>query len=92
MTKAQLKEKYTEWNKKITELGERKMQIFHELQELCFEKGDGNKWCGIEKLTEELIKRGQTYKTMQLVSEYYEICGKEEALKDFAIATNNFDI
>lgn len=92
MTKAQLKEKYTEWNKKITALGERKMQIFHELQELCFEKGDGNKWCGIEKLTEELIKRGQTYKTMQLVSEYYEICGKEEALKDFAIATNNFDI
>lgn len=92
MTKAQLKEKYTEWNKKITALSERKMQIFHELQELCFEKGDGNKWCGIEKLTEELIKRGQTYKTMQLVSEYYEICGKEEALKDFAIATNNFDI
>lgn len=92
MTKAQLKEKYTEWNKTITALDKRKTQIFHELQELCFEKGDGHKWCGIEKLTEELIKKGQTYKAMQLVSEYYEICGKEEALKDFAIATNNFEI
>lgn len=92
MTKAQLKEKYTEWNKKITALEERKAQIFHKLQELCFEKGDGHKWCGIEKLAEELIKRGQIYNTMQLVSEYYEICGKEEALRDLAIATKNFEI
>lgn len=92
MTKVQLKEKYTEWNRGISALDDRKTKIFHELQELCFEKGDGNRWCGIERLAEELIKRGQTYKTMQLVSEYYEICGKEEALRDFAIATNNFEI
>lgn len=92
MTKVQLKEKYTEWNKNISALDDRKTKIFHELQELCFEKGDGNKWCGIEKLAEELIKRGQTIKTMQLLSEYYIICGKEEALRELAIATNNFEI
>lgn len=92
MTKTQLKEKYVEWNKTITALGERKAQIFHELLDLCFVNADGNRWCGIEKMTEELIKRGRTYQTMQLVSEYYEICGKEKALMDFAIATNNFEI
>lgn len=57
MTKVQLKEKYTEWNKEISALDDRKTKIFHELQELCFEKGDGNRWCSIEKLAEELIKR-----------------------------------
>lgn len=43
MTKAQLKEKYTEWNRGISALDNRKTKIFHELQGLCFEKGDGNK-------------------------------------------------
>lgn len=38
------------------------------------------------------MKRGQTIKTMQLLSEYYKICGKEEALRELAIATNNFEI
>lgn len=92
MTKAQLKEKYTEWNKEISALDARKTEIFHKLQDLCFEKGDGNKWCGIERLVEELSKAGHIYEAMNLVSEYYEICGKHEALKDFAIATNNFEI
>lgn len=90
MTKVQLKEKYTEWNKNISALDDRKTKIFHELQELCFEKGDGNKWCGIEKLAEELIKRGQTIKTMQLLSEYYKICGKEPK-RQGATATSRQD-
>lgn len=46
----------------------------------------------IEKLVEELAKTGNVYKAMSLVSEYYEICGKEEALRDLAMATNNFEI
>lgn len=92
MTKTKLKERYNEWNKNISALEDRKTEIFHELQELCFEKGDGNKWCSVDKLAEELIKRGQTIKTMQLIHEYYEICGKKEALKELALATNNFEI
>lgn len=92
MTKKQLKEKYTEWNKDITKAGKRKTEIFHELQELCAVKGDGKRWCSIEKLVEELAKTGNIYKAMALVSEYYKIEGKDEALRDFAIATNNFDV
>ena len=92
MTKAQLKEKYKEWNQAITALEGREEQIFHELQELCLEKGDGHRWCSIHRLAEELIKKGRTHRTMQLVAEYYEICGRQEALRDLAIATNNFEI
>lgn len=58
MTKKQLKEAYTNWNREITKLGERKREIFKELQEMCAEKGDGNRWCCIEKLVEELTKKG----------------------------------
>ena len=95
MTKAQLKEKYTEWNKNIGKLGERKNEIFRELQELCAEKGDGRKWCSITKLTEELMKRADnntSFKVMDLVSEYYMITGQEEAFRNLAIATKNFEI
>lgn len=41
MTKVQLKEKYTEWNKNISALDDRKTKIFHELQEKCC-KGKNN--------------------------------------------------
>lgn len=92
MTKKQLKEKYTEWNIAISKLSERETEIFHKLQDLCKEKGDGKRWCGIEILVEKLIANGEVYKTMELVSEYYEIRGKREALKDFALATKNFEI
>ena len=43
MTKKQLKEAYTNWNREITKLGERKSEIFKELQGMCAEKGDGNR-------------------------------------------------
>ena len=92
MTKAALKEKYTEWNISITKQEERQREIWGELQQLCFEYGDGHKWCSMDKLVEELIKAGKTTKTMQLVSEYYTIEGQKEALRNLAIATNNFKI
>ena len=95
MTKAQLKSKYTEWNIEIGKLEERKTEIFHELQELCAEKGDGNKWCSITKLAEALMKKADnniSYKVMDLVSEYYMIMGQHEALRKLATATNNFEI
>lgn len=92
MTKKQLKEKYTEWNITISKLSERETEIFHKLQDLCEEKGDGKRWCGIEVLVEKLVANGEVYRTMQLVSEFYEIKGKQEALREFALATKNFDI
>lgn len=92
MTKTQLKEKYTEWNREISKQEDRKTAVFHELQDLCEEKGDGHRWCGLERLVEELLKTGNTYKALQLFGEYHEICGKQEALRDLAIATNNFEI
>ena len=72
MTKKQLKEAYTNWNREITKLGERKREIFKELQ--------------------ELTKKGYVYTAMNLISEYYNICGQEEALLNLALATNNFEI
>ncbi len=92
MTKKQLKEKYTEWNKEIAKLDAEKTRIFHELQELCAEKGDGKRWCCMEKLVEELAKTGNVYRAMNLASEYYKIEGQETALRNLAIATNNFEI
>ena len=49
MTKKKLKEAYTNWNKEITKLDSRKTEIFHKLQEMCEEKGDGHRWCCVEK-------------------------------------------
>lgn len=92
MTKKALKEKYTEWNKEISALEERKSEIWHELQNMNAEKGDGHKWCCMEKLIEGLTKAGMVYQTMNLVSEYYKIEGQQEALKNLAITTNNFEI
>lgn len=87
-----MKEKYTEWNKEISALEDRKNEIWRELQEMNAEKGDGHKWCCMEKLIEGLTKAGMVYKTMNLVSEYYMIEGQQEALRNLAIATRNFEI
>ena len=43
MTKAALKEKYTEWNIEISRLDERKNEIWHKLQDMCEEHGDGKR-------------------------------------------------
>jgi len=92
MTKAQLKEKYLEWNREIGALDDRKTEIFHTLQDMCVEKGDGHRWCSLEKLVEELVKKGCIYQVMPLISEYYMISGKHEALMSLALATDNFNI
>lgn len=92
MTKKELKEKYTEWNKEISALEERKTKIWHELQDMNAEKGDGHKWCCMEKLVEGLTKAGLVYQAMNIASEYYKIEGQQEALRKLAIATNNFEI
>lgn len=92
MTKKALKEKYTEWNKGISALDARQREIWKELQEMSATRGDGKRWCCMEKLVESLTKAGLTYQAMEKVSEYYQIEGQKEALKNLAIATNNFEI
>lgn len=92
MTKKELKEKYTEWNKQISALDKRQDEIWEELKDMNVKKGDGNRWCCLEKLVEELTKVGKGYWAIGKVSEYYKIEGKKEALKELAIATNNFEI
>ena len=92
MTKKALKEKYTEWNKEISALENRKNELWRKLQDMNAEKGDGHKWCCMEKLVEGLAKAGLIYQAMNLASEYYKIEGQHEALKNLAIATNNFEI
>lgn len=92
MTKQKLKEAYVNWNKEITNMDTRKKEIFQELQKLCEDKGDGTRWCNVNKLVEELISRGYINYTMSLVREYYRIDGQEEALLKFASLTNNFEI
>lgn len=39
-----------------------------------------------------MTKKGYVYTAMNLISEYYNICGQEEALLNLALATNNFEI
>ncbi len=91
MTKKQLKEAYTNWNREITKLGERK-EKFQRVAGNVRRERRRNRWCCIEKLVEELTKKGYVYTAMNLISEYYNICGQEEALLNLALATNNFEI
>ena len=92
MTKKELKERYTEWNREIGRLDKRKDEIWEKLKDLNEEKGDGKRWCCLEKLIEGLTSKGMVYQAMNLASEYYKIEGQEEALRNLAIATNNFEI
>ena len=91
MTKKELKEKYMEWNKEISALDTRQSEIWKELQEMNARQGR-ERWCSMERLVEDLSKVGLIYQAMQRVSEYYKIEGKKEALRNLAIATNNFEI
>lgn len=91
MTKKELKEKYTEWNKEISALDTRQSEIWKELQEMNARKGR-ERWCCMERLIEDLSKAGLIYQAMQRVSEYYKIEGQKEALRNLAVATNNFEI
>lgn len=92
MTKKQLKSKYNEWNQNIGKLSEYKQQIYKELQDLNVEKGDGKRWHSLDLLVEGLSINGLAYHATKLLSEYYTIEGKEEALRELALSTDNFKI
>ncbi|MCD8214406.1 MAG: hypothetical protein LUC97_01975 [Clostridiales bacterium] len=90
MTKSQLKAAYVNWNKEISKLSDRQIEIIRELQSLC-EENNCPKSCCLERLVENLVKEGLVFKAMYLVEEYYKIDGQEEALRTLALATDNFD-
>ena len=51
MTKAQLKEKYLEWNREITKKRLRQDEIFKELQRMNKRYGSGTAYCSIADLS-----------------------------------------
>ena len=94
MTKAQLKEKYLEWNKKIGK-AYFEDKTLNALQDLCVEYGDGKRWCSYRRCLEEIIKGGNAMAISRAFG-LYETNNKNEAqmdaMKDLAIATKNFEI
>lgn len=94
MTKAQLKEKYLEWNKKITKAREEDKTL-EALKDLCEKYGDGHRWCSWKQCLIAIIQGGDALAVSVALSLYDENIAndaKEEALRDFAKATNNFNI
>ena len=94
MTKPQLKNKYEEWNRNITELETRQKEIFLILQNMNEKYGDGCKYCSVSDNMLQIIRLSpeNAYFAIGLKSEYDEITGRMIALKDLALATNNFEI
>lgn len=93
MTKAQLKEKYLEWNREITKKEDRQNEIFHTLQEINHNIGDGHKWCSMAQNIKGIAGAGQSIEyALQLFAEYNMIEGQKEALKNLATSTANFNI
>lgn len=92
MTKAQIKEKYIEWNKEITKLEGQQEYIFNKLKELNVEHGDGTESCSIDMLVIKLSKSGWAFNALQLYTRYCNIEGQKEALRKLALATDNMRI
>lgn len=94
MTKLQLKTKYEEWNKNITELENRQKEIFEMLQNLNEKHGNGCKYCSVTENVLSIIRLSpeNAYFALGLKGEYDEISGSMTALRNLATATNNFEI
>ena len=94
MTKQTLRDKYIEWNQNITKKERRQEEIFKTLQNMNVRYGDGVRYTSIETNAIMIIANDTTYayRVLNLINEYNEICGMKTALKDLALATNNFEI
>lgn len=96
MTKAQLKEKYLEWNREITKKRLRQDEIFKELQRMNKRYGSGTAYCSIADNVREITKNCKSaliiYDAFELYEEYVNIAGQKDALSDFLVLTKNFDI
>lgn len=96
MKKAELKAKYLEWNKAITDLSEDMDLIMEKSKQLNYRWGDGKRYCSLAKNVEEVIKANVSPscvgQAIQLMTEYCRIEGQQKALRDLAYATDNFKI
>lgn len=93
MTKAQLRQKYLEWNHDLTESHfDKQDKYFKELQELNAEYGDGHKWCNAAQNLKGLIGTEKEWKAFDLYDRYQQTDGAWEAFTNFALATENFKI
>ena len=92
MKKAEMIERVSAWNKSITALQEQKDNIFHTLQDIA-EEYDIPRYCSIEMITVELIRKGiPSFKWFSFVEEYYRMDGECNALGDFLVRTDNFNL
>lgn len=92
MTKQQLKEKYNQWN---VEMGNNSTEankiIFNKMQELAKEN-EIPAYCSMDYLLKLLIPTKDCNKAIELYGKYNENIGKQKALKELAISTENFKI
>ena len=94
MKKAELKKAFQEVNSKAF-LDDLNDTTLTELQELCAKYGDGHRWCCYETCLTEIIKAGDTKaisKAFAIYSKHYVIKGRNDAMTELAIKTNNFEI
>lgn len=85
-------ERVSTWNKSITSLQTQKDNIFHTLQDIA-EEYEIPRYCSIEMITVELTRKNvPSFKWFSLVEEYYRIDGEFNALRDFLVITDNFNL
>jgi len=92
MTKAQLQEKYKEWNRNIGTLNNRANDAFDELKDLNAEFGTGERWCDAFMNLKGLIGTEKEFRALTLYNQIQQARGQRDSLHDLAIATNNFEI
>lgn len=90
MTKKQLKEQYIEWNKEITAMESDKSRYIQNLKDLCLASGICPT-CSITENVKLLATTEHAYTALHIFSCYSEIDGKQEALRELAIRTKNFE-
>ena len=81
MTRDKLEEEYKK-------LDSRKTEIFHKLQKMYVEQCDAQRYCSVENMIEELSNRTGFFHAIQLVIEYYRICGQQEVLSNLVTDVN----
>ena len=95
MTKATLKEMYAKFNNEVSTAHYNDTTL-EQLQDLCEEFGDGNRWCSWERCLEEVIKAGKSKgaitRAFMLYNEKIENEAEFRVLLRIATATNNFNI
>lgn len=91
ITKKELKDIYTEWNREISSLNDVYSNNLKDLQSLC-KKHNFPQYCSVLRCVQDLASTDDYFIAFSLCSEIYEVEGKKKALRDLAIRTNNMNI